>query len=98
MDVDTERETYQTSRQGLDTLCQELTTKLSEETQMRLVRIILPNRDSSVFCVVMSYDFGRKLLGYWKAYALGLQIVTNYKILALKLCNLWCLVFCASFT
>lgn len=47
---------------------------------------------NSVFCVVMSYDFGRKLLGYCKAYSLGLQIATNDKILALKLWHLSCLV------
>ena len=36
-DLTTERETYQTSRAGLDTMYQDLQTRMAEETQMRLV-------------------------------------------------------------
>lgn len=36
-DIQTERETYQQSRQGLDVMYQEVKKKLQDETQMRLV-------------------------------------------------------------
>ena len=35
-----ERETYQTSREGLDVMCQDLQHKLREETQLRMVSTV----------------------------------------------------------
>ena len=37
VDLDTERETYETSRNGLDTMYQDMQKKLREETGVRLV-------------------------------------------------------------